>query len=335
MEITLTSAGADEKDANSFVPITVEKDESILKALLRAGHDIPNGCRAGICQSCMMQSHQGAIPPQAQAGLKNTQKELGYFLACRCVPIEPMKISMSGISAQDSFSKVIDIQMISENVLRLRVEKVFDYRAGQFVTIFNHFNVGRCYSIASHPEEDDYIEFHIKVIRAGEFSAWAKNFLSVGDELALLTPMGECFYSVDDIRQPILLAGIGTGLAPLIGVIKDALYNNHKGDIFLYVGAKQASQFYFQAELERLAEKHKNLHIYWLAQEVDKQSLAVNVLEADIYQTVKTHHTNFKEMKIYLCGAESFVHKMKKNSYLAGADLKNISADVFASFNKT
>ena len=61
--------------------VDTDADTSLLEALLAQGCEIPNSCRAGACQSCLMQATKGEIPVQAQAGLKETLKAQGYLLA--------------------------------------------------------------------------------------------------------------------------------------------------------------------------------------------------------------------------------------------------------------
>ena len=66
--------------------IRVKIGQTVLSALLEQGHNIPNSCRAGVCQSCLIQATEGDVPPEAQTGLKDTLKAQGYFMACSCKP---------------------------------------------------------------------------------------------------------------------------------------------------------------------------------------------------------------------------------------------------------
>ncbi|MEM9493514.1 MAG: 2Fe-2S iron-sulfur cluster binding domain-containing protein, partial [Myxococcota bacterium] len=61
---------------------TLNSNETVLDALQRNGITIPSSCRAGICQSCLVQARSGEVPAAAQVGLKDTWKSRGYFLAC-------------------------------------------------------------------------------------------------------------------------------------------------------------------------------------------------------------------------------------------------------------
>ncbi len=67
--------------------------ESVLDALLRHGINVPFSCRSGSCHICMQKCVQGVVPEKAQRSLKPAQRELGYFLSCRCVPETDMEIA--------------------------------------------------------------------------------------------------------------------------------------------------------------------------------------------------------------------------------------------------
>ena len=142
----------------------------------------------------------------------------------------------------------------------------------------------------------------------GLFSRWIANELNVGDTLSLQGPMGKCFYSADS-NQKLLLGAIGTGLAPIVGMVRDALSQFHTGDIHLVVGAKQASDFYYQEELEMLSNQFLNLHLHWVSLEVCHNSRAIT---GDIYEYCRELSQDMREWRVYLCGAQSFVNKMRR-----------------------
>lgn len=73
--------------------VATRDGENVLDALLRHGINVPFSCRSGICHVCMQQCLEGSIPQTAQRSLNPEQRELGYFLPCRCVPHEDMEIA--------------------------------------------------------------------------------------------------------------------------------------------------------------------------------------------------------------------------------------------------
>jgi len=285
-------------------------DESVLNALLREGVDVPYGCQSGVCQSCIMKTEHSEVPKAAQKGLREVQKQQGYFLSCCCKPTEPMVVSL------------------------LRVKKVICYRPGQYMTLWKGDDVARSYSLASHPTQDDYIEFHIRVYQDGIFSPWVAEQLHVGDSIEIQGPMGDCFYTADDKTKPLFLSGLGTGLAPLYGIARDALLRGHTGKILLLMGARAEAGLYYQKELDILQQRYANVEVRYSVQETVPEFAAINSRESDIYSATKMLMPDFSNVKVYLCGAQSFVSKMRKQCFLSGANMGDIHSDVFLSFPK-
>lgn len=324
-------------DEQPYKSVSLNEGETVLDALLRSGFDVPFGCKAGVCQSCLVKVTEGDLPTGSQVGLRDSQIDQGLVLACSCKPADSIKVASADLAEQLVPTKVIEIFPLNPHVYCLRVEKTIDYRPGQFVTLWNDSNIARSYSIASHPEQDDFIEFHIKRIPDGEFSDWAYQNLGAGDTLRIQGPMGECYYGETQNDQSLLLSCIGTGLAPLVGVLNDALERNHSGIIDLVIGARDPSSFYFLDKLNALSKQYANLTVHCVFQsdgDPHEDNLTKS-FQGDVYQYCQDNFSDLKERKIFLCGAESFVRKMKRQSFLNGAAMKNILSDPFVAFHKS
>ena len=321
------SGGSDTKE------IVLDEGESVLTGLLRDGVDVPYGCKTGVCQSCMMKSEHSDVPRDAQKGLREVQKTQGYFLSCCCYPEEPMVVTLPNEYKKES-TVVLEKKMLAKDVVRLRVKKTICYRPGQFMTLWKDGDVARTYSLASHPTHDDFIEFHIRVYEDGVFSSWVAKDLDAGDQISIQGPMGDCFYTREDKNQTLFLSGLGTGLAPLYGIARDALLAGHKGRMIMLVGSRHESGLYYQSELAELKNKFPQLEVRYSVQEISPELLATQSRETDIYSTAKMLMPDFTGAKVFLCGADSFVRKMKKQCFLSGANMGDIYSDTFLSFPK-
>jgi ferredoxin-NADP reductase/ferredoxin len=104
-----------------------------------------------------------------------------------------------------------------------------------------HADLVRVYSFANRPAEADRdgVEFYVRVYPGGAMSEWLAG-AGPGDELSLGRPSGRCCYWPGEPEVPLLLAGTGTGVAPLAAVARDALAHGHRGPIVLLRGAAQA-----------------------------------------------------------------------------------------------
>lgn len=329
--------------------VLVGDNETLLDALLADGHDVNFGCRSGSCHSCLLVSDDSVenypVLQVSQENLSDEQKALNYVLACQCFQsIETKRLQQNGsndISAPPQLRRpdqgrgfqeatITRLSLLKENVLALSIKADLDYHAGQYVqmSLDEKGNSSRCYSLASQPNLDNDLRFHIKVIPDGEFSQRLANSTKIGDRLYINGPLGDCIYQADP-SQPLLLAAIGTGLAPIYGILIDALYHNHYGKIHLCIGAKTSSDFYFYEKLIKLAKDNSQVRLHFITLEKDKTTFEF-LHQGNIYDYVKENFSNIlKESKIYLCGADSFVRKMRRQCFMSGASMSNIKADAF------
>jgi CDP-4-dehydro-6-deoxyglucose reductase, E3 len=305
--------------------IDIEPGEDVLSALLRAEIDAPHSCRAGVCQSCLHRAVEGSPPAAAQGGLTEAQIALGYFLACMCVPETPLTIIPAKEAATRSEVVVRAIDRLSGDVMRLRFEhgSDFSYRPGQFLELITAEGLGRHYSIASVPNEDPFVELHIRLHPGGRMSGFISERLSPGDRLHVAGPLGTCVYEGVDPDQPMALVGAGTGLAPLIGILRDALSRGHRGPIRLYHGAREPAGLYLHDHLDALASTRENFTY------VPRVLSEPSPHAGDVAAAVLEQERSLKETAFYLCGGERLVARLKRDLYMKGASLKQIRSDVF------
>jgi CDP-4-dehydro-6-deoxyglucose reductase len=304
--------------------------ETVLDGLLRQGVDVPNSCRAGACQSCLMRDAGGNPPVASQQGLKESLKAQGYFLACQCKPETDLRvIDADGISARAA-AHVQDITMLSGDVARVRLEckSTFDYRPGQFIQLVRNDGLSRSYSLASQGKRDTFLELHVRKIPGGSMSNWIHDEMATGDEVEVRGPAGDCFYIPGRPEQPLLLAGTGTGLAPLYALALDALHHGHTGPIRLYHGALNPAGLYMVRELTELCAEHPNLtYIPCVLTADDDCDPAIRV--GNLEQIVLRDIAHLADWRIFLCGHPDLVQSLRKKVFLAGAKRKEIYSDAF------
>jgi NAD(P)H-flavin reductase len=300
--------------------------ETVLNGLLRNGVHVTSSCRVGACQTCLMRATQGAVPAASQYGLKDTMKARGYFLACVCRPEEDLELKGAGADIQVPAS-IVGLDKLSPTVVRVRLktERAFDYRPGQYAVILRSDGLARSYSLASLPSEDA-LEMHVRKVPQGRMSSWLFDEAKVGDAVVLQGPSGECFYVAGQPEQPLLLAGTGTGLAPLYGVLRDALLQGHTGPIWLFHGAIEPSGLYLVSELRAIAEAHANVrYIPCVLRGEEAGEVRVGPLDQVLFKDLP----KLKGFRSFVCGDPALVTALKKKIFLAGAPLREIYADAF------
>jgi CDP-4-dehydro-6-deoxyglucose reductase len=305
---------------------SLAEKESVLDALLRNGVKASHSCKAGSCGSCLMRAAGGPLPARAQAGLKDSWKAQGYFLSCVCQPDTDLEISKVGEDAQLG-AIVTSLDLLSPDVLRvrLRCDGSISFRAGQYVTVVREGGLARSYSVASLPDEGE-LELHVRRIAKGRMSGWFHEESRVGDRVSVLGPSGDCFYVPGKEEQPILLVGTGTGLAPLYGILRDALRHGHRGPIHLFHGALHSGGLYLVDELRRLVGRYSHVE-YTPAVLQGRESDGVAVGSID--QIVLKRFPKLSGWRGYVCGDPALVQLLKKKLFLSGMASRDIYADAF------
>jgi len=307
----------------------VQPRETVLDCLLRNNVAISYLCKAGSCQSCLVKGSDGTVPEFAQRGLKDTLRTQSYFLACSCVPKGDLTVAPAG-NDQRTPALITRLESLNDTVLRvrLRAEAPFGYFAGQYVSLFRDDGLARSYSLASLPDESE-LELHVRRIPGGAMSEWLHRTAQTGTRLWLQCPAGNCFYLPGDVGQPLLLAGTGTGLAPLYGIVRDALRQGHTGPVWLFQGALTRSGLYLTGELAELERTWPNFHYVRSVPQHGDQAGEAEAGTLD--DCILRRFPSLAGWKGYVCGDPQLVNSLRKKLFLAGMGSKAIYADAFLS----
>jgi NAD(P)H-flavin reductase/ferredoxin len=308
----------------------VASGSTVLDALQQGGVEAAHSCKSGICGSCMMRATEGVIPERAQSGFKDSWKAQGYFLPCVCLPVSDLSITRVDADARCGAS-IAALEPLSSDVLRVRftLDNPLSFRAGQYITVLLAGNLARSYSIANLPAcppQGAEIDIHVRRIAGGKMSGWLHDTARPGDRVEILGPSGSCFYVAGKPEQSLVLAGTGTGLAPLYGILMDALEQGHTGPIHLFHGALHEHGLYLVDELRRLAGAHSNVeYTPTVLNAEDGDRLAVGPID----QIVIKQFPKLNGWRAFVCGDPTIVNLLKKKIFLAGAASHDIHADAF------
>ena len=313
--------------------IALLPDETVLEGLERQGWTLPAFCRQGVCQCCLMKAKSGSVPAAAQKGLKEGQRLQSLFLACVCRPSQDEHLELERYGSSEEFaSRVERVEQLTDQVLRvsLALPPGFSHRAGQYLQLVRPSDgLMRPYSIASLPGEA--LELHVALMPDGAMSGWLRS--AVGEPVALRGPLGDCFYFEGEPERPLCLAGNGTGLAPLLGVLRAALAAGHRGPLRLYHGSPRAEGLYLWQELRALLQQAPRLKLIGSLLEGtpgtdsslgERCALRLTALDQAVLQDGV-----LAEERVYLCGNPELVRKLQRKLYLAGVPLARIHADPF------
>ncbi len=313
-------------------PLEVSDGQSLLDALLASGESHPNSCRTGACQSCLVRAARAQPPSAWQGGLSGTLKARGFFLACQAVaPDEGLEISTSDELPRFAL-RVTRVVCPAPGIalVFLNREADFSYEPGQFLQLSREDGLTRSYSLASLPA-DGHLELHVKLIPGGAMSHHLHT-AQPGQILQARGPGGSCFYVSGRAEQPLLLAGTGTGLAPLLGIVRQALGCGHTGPITLIHGSLSVEGLYGLPLLEELAGRYPNFSYVGCVKNADTGLVAAEkswLQIGDVSDLVVNYTRANAKARFFFCGPPELVNGLRKRVFLAGASMKEILADAF------
>jgi ferredoxin-NADP reductase len=138
----------------------------------------------------------------------------------------------------------------------LQLSESFDYTAGQHVdvrlTAPNGYIAMRSYSIASAPSDSNVIELAIEHLLDGEVSPFFHEVAQVGDTIELRGPLGGHFLWPEPSTKPVLLIGAGSGVVPLMAMIRYRKASGEPVPIALLFSSRTWDDVLFRDELLEL-----------------------------------------------------------------------------------
>jgi len=249
--------------AKSDITFSAAPDQSLLDAALDASLNLPHSCKGGNCGSCRARLLQGEIhyPNGPPLGLSAAEAAEGFVLLCQCYARGDLTIETLEISTPEQIrvkrlpARIERSVLLSHDVmglfLRLPAAEDFSFEAGQYLDVMLPGGRRRSFSIASPPHDSRLLELHVRKVQGGEFSAPLFERAAQSALLSIEGPLGQFAYRAG--TAPMLLIGGGTGIAPLLSILRHVVETGLKRDLRIYWGVRSERDLYAHATLEALA----------------------------------------------------------------------------------
>jgi CDP-4-dehydro-6-deoxyglucose reductase, E3 len=203
---------------------------------------------------------------------------------------------------------------LNHSVIRLRLSprggNRMAYQSGQFLSVVLPDGTQRSYSMANRQTDDGTIELHIRYHEHGKFSNLLQHRIERGSRLDIQGPYGDCVWAEPlDPASLIVMLATGTGLAPLIALLEQAIHSGCLNPIWLYWGGVTSEDFYFSTELQALERQYQNFHyIPVLSQPEPVWAGEVGYVQ----QVAARDHADLNTAYVYVCGAPAMVQAAKE-----------------------
>ena len=210
--------------------------------------------------------------------------------------------------------EIVRVRQENPEVTTLYFARLFDFMAGQYITVFiegSQVREGKAYSISSRPSEK-LMSITVKNV-GGEFSSYLCS-RQVGDTLQISRAYGDFNPQTE---QPLVGIAAGCGLSPIWSILADT-----QQPTFLYLSQRSPKYMVFSEELAASSIQ------------VKKFSTRQRVEGADGWRNGRFEVANIvsevpSEAHFLVCGSLLFVRDVWQKLTTAGVDESHISTEMF------
>ena len=239
-----------------FEPIGEEiecgPEETVLDAAFRQGYNLVYGCREGQCSACKCFLLEGdvALKRYSSFALSDSERENGYALMCRAIPEEDLVVELLHYDPEnyrlehtiaDGVAVVEAIESLTHDITRLVLRADgFQFTPGQYVDL--HVD-GERRSFSMAGIEPGHIELIVKRYPGGRFSGKLDGELKPGDEIGYTGPYGSL--RARESERPILMIAGGSGMAPILSLLRDFARQGCERPIRFFYGARTDADLFY------------------------------------------------------------------------------------------
>ncbi len=319
-------------------PITGAANQTILQAAESQGIEMPHSCRVGGCGACKCKLKSGKIKALTEAAYVLTQQELqeGYILPCQSQPRSELVLEVAASSNAGNHllpATLHNIESLTHSLFKvtLILQQSLSFRAGQFVEVsVPGFEHPRCYSLINGPQDvQDKIDFFIQQCPNGSLSNWLTDSKNLNTQLNISQAQGSCTLDMAKQSGPLFLASTGSGLGPILSLLKQGVHSGNDRCVHLFIGAKTQADIFFIKELNSIQEKWiGEFHLHQVLSQSDE---IPSVLTGRIQNHLSTYLTPFDALTVdaFICGNPSMVESACEEFKLFGLQINQLHMDKF------
>lgn len=216
----------------------------------------------------------------------------------------------------------------------------FHYQQGQYL-VFKHVIKGqeerRSYSICSSVN-DEHLKVGIKQVEGGVFSSFANQELKVGDVIDVMPPQGQFGAGLNillDNKQPnrhVLAVAAGSGITPILSIIKTYLEQDSKGQVTLLYGNRSTASAMFRNTLEDLKNTYMdrlNLIFLFTRENQDIDLYNGRIDGAKCEQLLKRLFQVETLAAAFICGPQTMTEEVSNSLIEQGLAKENVHYELF------
>jgi ferredoxin-NADP reductase len=206
------------------------------------------------------------------------------------------------------------------------------HQAGQHVSIRltgeDGYQALRLYSIASAPETPQ-VMLTVERIDDGEVSPYLTGELRPGDRFELRGPIGGYFVWNVAAGGPLLLIGGGSGVVPLMAMLRHRAATGNRVPARLLYSSRSAEDIIYRDELDRLAARDDGLRVVQTLTRQQPPGWTGGTRRIDRAMLAEMGFAPAEQPRIYICGSNSLVETVSQQLIDLGHDPRVIKTERF------
>lgn len=190
----------------------------------------------------------------------------------------------------------------------------FDYDPGQYLTIeleVEGAQERRAYSLSSSNLVDDELRITVKHLEGGKVSPYLVRESKVGMSVAVFTPEGSFVPALDEKSEKhYLFVAAGSGITPIISIIKSVLSFETKSQVTLLYGNQNEKSIIFKEALDNLENSYSKRFevLHTLSSALSEwKGLKGRISKGLIEKTIDSKGLSNKDAHFYLCGPADLI----------------------------
>lgn len=301
----------------------VKGGDSLLSTLTGMEIFIPSACGGrGTCGYCKVQVLEGGGPVLATELPFLDEKEIedNIRLSCQCKVKEDIEIHIPEelFNIKEYITEVKEIEDVTDRIKRIKLKlpegSDMNFKPGQYIQLLapnyaGNEEVYRAYSIASAAEDKEYIELFIGYVPNGIATTYVHQYLKEGDKATITGPYGDFYYQDGD--SEIVLAGAGTGIAPLLSLVRHLEAENIERKARLYFGARTPEDLMMVDYLKDMEEKLYDFKFIPSLSRVEPEHNWKGEV-GRINTTLEKYLENGDNKEAYLCGNPAMIGSIRE-----------------------
>jgi ferredoxin-NADP reductase len=205
--------------------------------------------------------------------------------------------------------------------------------AGQHVdvrlTAADGYAAVRSYSVASAPNSERRVELTVERLPDGEVSPYLTRDVAVGDRLELRGPIGGWFVWRPQQAEPIQLIAGGSGLVPLMAMIRSRAAARSTAQFRLLYSVREPGAVFYRNELRALSDHDSSVNVTYAYTRSAPKDWPRQPGRIDAGLIAQTTWPSNLSPTCYVCGPTSFVESVVPLLTSSGNDSKNIKTERF------